>query len=327
MKSKFDTLMDKLLDYFYVSIGEIARKNYKTASKELKIKMTPPIEIFIDIFPHSKIYPFVDVEKRAEIMPYFNARTYMHIKQISGITELIGETKTIKMQKNNLIFELARILGFITGPPMRSKFFTSIRWIEENIDNFDYLLDLKLISEEIHEFRAISIDSTNISQDKRDKSASNGHGSRGKFFGQKCSIGCGFNCIPIIGITKAGNTADAAFFNDTVEYIQNLALLTRKDVWAITADAGYSSTYIIEDIKVADSILFIEINTRQSKLLKKLKNVGAKLQKLSKMAIKKGLSSEERRAWIKDTKQYSKNAGKFISYDEKKSPSKNSFKI
>ncbi|MCF2141393.1 MAG: hypothetical protein K9W44_15145 [Candidatus Lokiarchaeota archaeon] len=71
--------MDKFLDYFYETIGENARKNYKTASKELKIKMTPSIEIFIGIIPPSKIFPFVDVEKRAEIMPYFNVRTYMHI--------------------------------------------------------------------------------------------------------------------------------------------------------------------------------------------------------------------------------------------------------
>ncbi|MCF2141394.1 MAG: hypothetical protein K9W44_15150 [Candidatus Lokiarchaeota archaeon] len=94
-----------------------------------------------------------------------------------------------------------------------------------------------------------------------------------------------------------------------------MALLTGRNIWTIRADAGYSSTYIIEDIKAADSIPFIDINTRQSKLLKKLKNAGVKLQKLSKKAIKKGLSSEERKAWIKDTKQYSINAGKFISYD------------
>ncbi|WP_457559054.1 hypothetical protein [Candidatus Harpocratesius sp.] len=34
MKDEFDNLMDKFIDYFYVTIGENACKYYKTASKE-----------------------------------------------------------------------------------------------------------------------------------------------------------------------------------------------------------------------------------------------------------------------------------------------------
>ncbi len=321
----FNSLLEKFVDFFYTTIGERARKNFQDALKQSKAKLVPPLEIFMGVLPPSQIFPFTSIQKRAEIMPYFNAWNYMHIKHISGITELVGEIKTVKEIEGHYVFELAGILGFMTGAPAKGKFFTYFEWIEAHIDILDYNLDLKLISEEIHELTVVSVDGTNIPQDKRDKSASNGHGSRGKFFGQKSSIGCGGNCIPIIGVTKSGNTADAALFNDTIVPIHNLALLTGQDIWAITADAGYTSTYIIEDIIAWDVLSFVDINTRKSKPLKELKEAGVLLQKYSKKAIKRGLTLEERKAWIKEVKQYSKNAGKFVSYSEKKTSSQKSF--
>jgi len=106
--------------------------------------------------------------------------------------------------------------------------------------------------------------------------------------------------------------------------ILTLAKDTGSEIIAITADAGYSSTSVINEIEAANVIPFVDINKRGSKLLKKLKTAVNNLRDLSKQAIKNGLSKFQRKAWIADVKYYFAQSSQPISYDVKVKETKRS---
>ena len=156
-----------------------------------------------------------------------------------------------------------------------------------------------------------------IPADKRDKSASNGVGSRGITYGHKTSIPAGTFCLPYKSKTETGSTADITQFYPTMDYVVNLAKKTNQDIWVMTADAVYTSIKIIDYIENNNAIPFVDINPRNSKLLKKLKKAAGKLSKLSKKAIKKGLTLEERKAWVDDVQQFSAQKGGSVNINIK----------
>ncbi len=316
-RSIFNSLMENFIDYFYTNISKNALEKYMFHNINSKKRITPPFELFIGNIPPSTLFPTVDVFTRAELMPYFNARIFLFIKHLSSINEFVGEIKKAEYENEKYIFKFAGKLGFITGAPGKNAFYNYFTRIETLIGDMENNLDYILAINKIHDLTVVSVDGTHIPADKRDKTASNGVGSRGSFYGQKCSIGAGTYCLPIRAITESGNTADAALFNITMNPIQDLANISGQDIWVQTADAGYTSTYIIEDIIANDSVPFIDINPRNSKLLKKLKEKAGKLAKLSKLAIKNGLNMSERKKWTDEVQSYSESMEKPILYKEK----------
>ena len=318
MKSVLDPLIEQFQDYFYLSIGETARKEMKSVFLNGKQKITPILECFIGIKVPSKIFPQLSVFQRGILIPYLNSHTYQHIKHISSIAELVGNIKTPEYLNNSLQFNLAGRLGFIDKPPGINKFWEMFRFIKKNLESYEIIIDKALCIEEIHDFTVTSVDCVNIPVDKRDQTASNGVGSRGHFFGQKASIGCGTYCIPINSITTSGNSADISLYTSTINPILKLAKIVGQEIWIQTADAAYTSTYLIDYIEASGSIPIIDINPRASTLLKQLKNAANNLQKLSKKAIKNGLKKHEKKGWIDDVKHYISQNGGSISFNDKK---------
>ena len=317
-KNEFKSICEAFQDYFYENVGGNARKKFTKIFQQNKQKINAPFEIFISLFKPSEVFKDLDVLKRGELMPYLNTIIFQHLQQITSKSELVGRIKTPEYEDNEFSFKLAGKLGFVNTPPGKHKFGTNLPIIEQNLENLQDLLNQKLVEEEVIDLTVVSVDGCNIPIDKRDTTATQGTGSKGAFFGHKCSIGIDTNCIPINSETKSGNTADISLYNETIKPIIDLAKKTDKDIWVQTADAAYTSTYLIDDIIANESVPIIDINPRSSKLLKELKVAAANLQILSKKAIKNGLSKDERKAWTKEAKEISKKNGHPLSYNQKK---------
>ncbi len=99
--------------------------------------------------------------------------------------------------------------------------------------------------------------------------------------------------------------------------ILTLERVTDSEILVICADAGYSSTSVITEIKAANAIPFVDLNKRGSKLLQKLKTSINNLRDLSKLAIRKGLLQLQKKSWIEDVKFYLTQYNQPITYDIK----------
>lgn len=177
----FFKFMAQFQDFFYQKIGEISRNRFIPLFRSSKKKMTPPFQIFIGIIPPSKIFPNMDVITRGAIMPYFNARLYLHINYISSTKEFMGEIKKLEYFKDKYIYKLSSEFGFLTGAPGKNMFYQKFKLIERILGNFEEKIDFLLAEKGVHDLTVVSVDGTNIPIDKRDGSASNGMGSRGFF--------------------------------------------------------------------------------------------------------------------------------------------------
>lgn len=316
---KFDieAISESIQDSIYLKIGNSFRKQANAVYNEGKQKITPPIEAFLGLVSPSSIFPDLSVFERGKRLPYFNARIYMHINHISSISELVGCIKEIEICESSYSYRIAGRLGFIHRPPGKGMFYQNFPLIEDKLQFYEEIIDEMLSIEEIHDFHVISVDCCNVPVDKRDKSASNGVGSRGSFFGQKASIGAGTYCLPVNSVTKSGNSADISLYRETMQPILDLAKKVKQEIWIQTADAAYTSTYLIDDIIASGSVPFIDINPRASKLLKTLKQAAANLEDLSKKAIKNGLAPDERKGYLSDLRLYEMKHPRPISYNEK----------
>ena len=121
----FNTLSYKFIDYFYTTIGERNRNDFKVIFHATRDKITPPEQIFFGLILPTKILPNLDPYELGEIMPYFNAKVYQHINLISNMSQLHGKLKELKRVDGHYWFELAGKLGFIVKPPTyhRLRFF------------------------------------------------------------------------------------------------------------------------------------------------------------------------------------------------------------
>lgn len=317
--------LSNLIDDFYGKIGSEARKIFKSNMASTKRRIEPPDETFIGIIAPSILFTAIDPLNRARLLPYFNAMQYQAKEKISSITELYGKLKKIELDGDNGIYRLAGRLGFVMGVPEEKKFYYYFKEIEQILGKNCPCVDLELIHSNLIDFKVQSIDGSNIPVDKRDLSASNGSGSRGPFFGQKTSVGVDSNCIPIYAETSTGRTSDITLFYPTFDYIYSLAYGSNQEIWALTLDAGYSSTYVIDYLEDRQIIPFVDLNTRQSKLLKELKCSAIALQKLSKKAIKEGLTKKKRKDYLADLKMYQNQHRLKLNLDEKKKSFERSF--
>lgn len=304
MKTELEFISSNILDDYYELIGNHARILHKDACINNNQKIFPNFELFIGLIKPSQIFPNYNVHSRGKIMPFFNLRLYQHIYNISSKKELIALLKTPEQTENGLEFRFAGRIGFIRGPPGKNPVYTILNDIEASFENLDLILTNNLVQNHLLDLSVVSVDCTNISIDKRDKYASKGMGSKGKFRGYKASISCDKNCVPISLVVDQGKQADINLYRDTISQVEDIANRNNKNILVQTADAGYSSTDLMDDIAIMESIPWIDLNSRNSTYLKELKTASSDLYEISRKAINKGLNMDDRKKWIKDLKNF-----------------------
>ncbi len=310
-------LAGRVQDGFYTTVGNQARGAFAAEYRSKRCAMTPPLECFIGLMGPSKLFPDLTVEERGVLMPFFNAKMYIRAKRISGTAELVGDIKTPSFSKT-MTFPLASKLGFFGGPPGQNAFYAAFRDLERLAADINEILNDKLAQLEMFDFSVVSVDGTNIPVDKRDKTGSIGMGSRGTFFGHKSSIACDARCFPLHCELDTGHRSDLKMFSDTIKPVQDLANRSGEDIWCVVADAAYSDLSVLSQVEFMNAVPIVDINPKNSVLLKELKEKGIELQKFTKIALK--TASRDLKLKLRDTlRSISQKRGSNLPVDEKKS--------
>lgn len=315
--SDINALAERFQDYFYISFGNSFRESFKTAFKSTSTAIVAPPEVFIGVIPPSEAFPELTVEERGRIIPFFNAKIVMLYNKITSIAELIGLLKVPKFKNGAMKFSLAGKLGFFGGTPGKNKFYEYFKEIERLIGACDDFLNQKIAQLQLSDMTIVTADTTNIPVDKRDKTGSIGTGSRGSFFGHKSSIAADANCIPLNETFGTGHESDSKMFPGTILPVKTLADLTGQEIWCVAADAIYSVLMVIFVIEGMNAVPFVDINPKNSFLLKKLKEKASALKKYAKKALK-NMPREEKIKWRKEVSDISKTSTSPIPLKEKK---------
>ena len=279
-------LAEHFQDYFYVTAGQWATNAF---AKEYHLKrhsMTPPPECFLGLIAPSKLFPRLDVVERGVTLPFFNALIYQHARRISSTAELIGELKTPSFDNGTVVFPLAEKLGFLGGPPGKNAFYSYFRALGQTANEYNVLLNEKFTEFDIFDLSVVSVDTTNVPVDKRDPTGSIGTGSRGTFFGHKSSIACEAQCIPINSILDTGHCSDKELFSDTFNPVKEVATRSGQEIWCEVSDAAFSEASVIDQVESSNIVPIIDINPKNSVLLKELKEKGIRLLSLARKAFK-----------------------------------------
>jgi len=304
-------------DGFYTSVGDQARNDFAVEYRSKRCSLTPPPECFIGLIAPSKLFPDLTVEERDVLIPFFNAKMYLRAKRISGTAELVGDLKTPSFN-GTMTFPLAEKLGFFGGPPGQNAFYAAFRDLESMVGLIDDLLNDKLADLEMLDLSVVSVDGTNVPVDKRDKTGSIGTGSRGTFFGHKSSIACDARCFPLHCELDTGHCSDLKMFSDTLTPVKDVANRVGDDIWCVVADAAYSDLSVLSQVESMNAVPIVDINPKNSVLLKELKEKGIELQKFTKKALK--AASRELKLKIRDIlRSISKKRSSQVPIDEKKS--------
>jgi len=315
--SDINALAARFQDYFYVSVGNCLRKSVKAVFKSTRTAIKPPPEVFIGVIPPSEAFPELSVEERGRIIPFFNAKIFMLYNKITSIAELIGLLKVPKFKNGTIKFSFAGKLGFFGGTPGKNKFYEYFKEIERIIGACDAFLNQKIAQLQLSDLTVVSADTTNIPVDKRDKTGSIGTGSCGSFFGHKVSIAAGANCIPLNSTFGTGHEADSKMFPGTILPVKSLADLTGQEIWCVVLDAIYSVLMVIFLIEGMNAVPFVDINPKNSHLLKKLKEKASALKKYTKKALK-NMPREEKVKWREEISQISRTSISPIPLEKKK---------
>ncbi|MBD3254993.1 MAG: transposase [Candidatus Lokiarchaeota archaeon] len=311
------SIAERVQDGFYVSVGTQARDAFAAEYTSKRVSMTPPVECFIGLLAPSKLFPDLTVEERGLLIPFFNARVYMRAKRISGTPELVGELKTPSFE-GATIFPLASKLGFFGGPPRVNAFYGAFKDLENMGLAIDKILNDKLADLELSDLSVVSVDGTNVPVDKRDSTGSIGTGSRGTFFGHKSSIACDAQCFPFHCELDTGHRSDLKMFSDTIAPVKDLADRSGRDIWCVVADAAYSDGSLISEVEAMNAVPIVDINPKNSALLKELKEKGIELRRFTKKALK-AASRDLKRKLREKLRSISQNRGSTILVEEKKS--------
>ena len=305
-------------DYFYMTVGKWATSTFAKKYHSTHHSMTPPPECFIGLIAPSKLFPHLDVIERGVILPFFNALIYQHARRISSTAELIGALKTPSFDGGIMIFLLAEKLGFFGGTPGKNAFYSYFRALEQMAEKYNTLLNEKLAELELFDLSVVSVDTTNVPVDKRDKTGSLGTGSRGTFFGHKSSIVCDARCIPINSILDTGRSSDKNLFSDTISPVKDIATHSGQETWCVVSDAAYSEVSVISQVESMNIVPIIDINPKNSALLKELKEKGSDLLEFVRKAFKS--ASRELKLKLRAAlRLISKKRGSKIPLEEKKS--------
>lgn len=285
-KEKLMALAVCFQDYFYLTAGKRARNRFAKEYHSSRRSMTPPPECFLGLIAPSKLFPNLDVEERGILIPFFNALIFQYARHISSTAELIGHLKTPLFEEDGVIFQLAGKLGFFGGAPGKNMVYEQFKILEQMADNYNDLLNEMVVELGMADLSVVSVDGTNIPVDKRDKTGSIGTGSQGTFFGHKSSIACDANCIPLNCTLDTGHCSDVNLFPDTFTPVKDLANRTGQEIWCATMDAAYSTISIISQVESMEVIPIVDINPKNSVLLKELKEKGQDLLVLVRRAFK-----------------------------------------
>jgi len=316
-KNELMALAGLVQDGFYTTIGSQAREAFAAEYQSKRIAMTPPPECFIGLAAPSELFPGLTVEERSYLIPFFNARMYMRAKRISGTSELVGDLKTPSFS-GTVTFPLASKLGFFGGPPGLNAFYSVFRDLEHMAVDIDEILNDKLADLEICDLSVVSVDGTNVPVDKRDKTGSIGTGSRGTFFGHKSSIACDARCFPLHCELDTGHRSDLKMFSDTITPVKDLAGRSGEDIWSVVADAAYSDPSVLVEVEAMNAVPIVDINPKNSALLKELKEKGIELRKFTKKALK--TASRDLKLKLREKlRSISQERGSSIPLAEKKS--------
>ena len=304
-------------DGFFTTVGKHARDAFAAEYRSKRCAMTPPPECFIGLLAPSKLFPDLTVEERGVLIPFFNVKMYLRAKRISGTAELVGDLK-IPSFNGTMTFPLASKLGLFGGPPGQNAFYAAFRDLERMAVDIDEILNDKLAHLEMFDLSVVSVDGTNVPVDKRDKTSSIGTGSRGTFFGHKSSIACDARCFPLHCELDTGHRSDLKMFSDTITPVKDLANRIGEDIWCVVADAAYSDISVLSQVESMNAVPIVDINPKNSVLLKELKEKGIELQKFTKKALK--AASRELKLKIRDAlRSISKKWSSQVPIDEKKS--------
>lgn len=315
--SDINALAARFQDQFYTSVGNCMRDSFKAVFKSTRTAITPSIEVFIGVIPPSEAFPKLTVEERGHIIPFFNAKIFMLYNKITSIAELIGKLKVLEFKNGAMIFPLAGKLGFFGGPPGKNKFYEYFKDIKRHIGACDDFLNRTLSQLKLSDLTVVTVDTTSIPVDKRDKTGSIGTGSQGSFFGHKSSIAVDANCIPLNSTFGTGHESDSKMFPGTILPVKTLADHTDQEIWCIAADAIYSVLIVIFLIEGINAIPFVDINPKNSRLLKKLKEKADALKKYARKALK-SISREEKVKWMEQVSQISRTGTSAIPLEKKK---------
>ncbi|MHA1150330.1 MAG: transposase [Promethearchaeota archaeon] len=310
-------LAECIQDGFYTTVGNNAREVFAGEYRSKRVAMTPPPETFIGLVPPSKVLPDLNAEERGVLIPFFNAKIYLSAKRISSTTELVGDIKTPAFN-GATIFPLACKFGFFGGPPRQNAFYDAFRDLEHMAVDIDEIINDKLAGLEMFDLSVVSVDGTNVPVDKRDTTGSIGTGSRGTFFGHKSSIACDARCFPLHCELDTGHRSDLKMFSDTIAPVKDLANRSGEDIWSVVADAAYSDPSVLSEVESMNAVPIVDINPKNSVLLKELKEKGIELRKFTKKALK--LASRDLKMKLREKlRSISQNRGSSIPIDEKKS--------
>jgi hypothetical protein len=316
-KQEIEQLAENVQDEFQQKVGATAREKFTSISKKRRLKMVPGPECFIGIEVPSDLLGTFPVFERGVILPFLNAWIYMQGRKITSRNEFIGMLKTPTIEGDSVEFRLAGTLGFYLAPPGKNEIFHRFRQVEEILSARNVDLSIKLVNAGIMEMTVVSIDTTNIPVDKKDKTGSKGTGSRGTFFGHKEATSTDVNCIPVAGSLHGGRAGDVAMFDDVFEPVKEVLKETGQDMWATDVDAGFSGTDVVDKIEAAGAVPFVNVNPKRSTLLKALVTSAEALDELSTKAFN-GLELEERQSWRAKLQAISAASNGPIPLDEKK---------
>ena len=230
---------------------------------------------------------------------------------------MVGEIKTPSFE-GATIFPLASKLGFFGGPPRSNAFYGAFRDLENMALDIDKMLNDKLADLEMFDLSVVSVDSTNVPVDKRDTTGSIGTGSRGTFFGHKSSIACDAQCFPLHCELDTGHRSDLKMFSDTIAPVKDLAERSGENIWCVVLDAAYSDISVISEVEAMNAVPIVDINPKNSALLKELKEKGIELRKFTKKALKSA-SQDLKRKLREKLRSISQKRGSTIPIEEKKS--------
>jgi hypothetical protein len=304
-------------DGFYTTVGDQVRDAFAEEYRSKRCAITPPPECFIGLIAPSKLFPDLTVEERGVLIPFFNAKMYLRAKRISSTSELVGDLKTPSFS-GTMTFPLAGKLGFFGGPPGQNAFYAAFRDLEGMAVDIDEILNDKLTDLEMFDLSIVSVDGTNIPVDKRDKTGSIGTGSRGTFFGHKSSIACDASCFPLHCELDTGHRSDLKMFSDTITPVKDLANRSGEDIWCVVADAAYSDLSVLSEVESMNAVPIVDINPKNSVLLKELKEKGIELRAFTRKAL--SIASRDLKLKIRDTlRTISQKRGSSLPVDEKKS--------
>jgi hypothetical protein len=310
-------LTSEILDEFYRQGGEMYRGRYQVLYMKEKKEFVPSLELFFGLYVPSEIWPQEDVRIRGAMMPFLTLYVYQQAIHETNIKAMIGRCKEITVQSNQNRFPYAAQAGFVGGPPERAKFYHAYHWLQKHFSLVDHDVSVKLARNGIMNLTVASSDCMNVPVDPRDQTGSVGTGSRGSFYGYKESTTIAGNCIPIFSTLGDGRAYDSTLFPDVFWETMNLTTTTMIDLWVWTLDAAYNNPTVIDLIELEGKIPLIDLNPRNSHLLKSYKLLVNDLAILSKKAIGV-LTKKDRKRWEAELEEFSKAHGGQVSFQEKK---------